>query len=132
MNDLFFFYKKKNYDPFFMDVVQSQGCRATTKSLHFTRSKKPAGVPGIHLISFRRMKDCVNLGATQFFFNPDRLSWESSTLTTRRLLLPKLIDRFKKLNLNLINFHGVSIFMEQECAKINIVQYRHFFTYLGV
>ena len=66
--NFFFFRKEKNYDPFFMDVVQqSQGCRATAKSLHFTRSKKSTGVPGIHLISFRRMKDCVNLGATQIF-----------------------------------------------------------------
>ena len=53
-----------------MDGVQlSQGYRATTRRefpFYYTIPRFP-GVPGTQLIVLGRMKDCVDLGATQWF-----------------------------------------------------------------
>ena len=38
-------------------------------------------IPGAHFIDLRRMKGCVDLGATQWFLNTGLLDWESSALT---------------------------------------------------
>ena len=56
--------------PLFMDGVQlSQGCRATTRrQFPFYHSvPRILGVPGTPLIALGRMKDWVDLGATQWF-----------------------------------------------------------------
>ena len=54
-------------------------------SLLFTT--KFTEIPGTHLINLGRMKGWVHLRATLWFLDTGPLDWESSTLTTRPLLV---------------------------------------------
>ena len=44
---------------------------------------KSPEIPGTRCINLGRMKDRVDLGATQWFLSTGPLDWESSALTTR-------------------------------------------------
>ena len=65
-------------------------------SLLFT-TKFP-DISGTHFTDLGRVKDWVDLGATQWFLNTGPLDWESSALTTRPLIYfitRPLIDIYK-------------------------------------
>ena len=82
--------EKKLYGPFLwmgLNCLQAIEPLRRDSLLFITKSPEVPGThlidPGTHLIDLGRMKGWVDLGATQWFLNPEALDWESIALCVR-------------------------------------------------